>query len=365
MPAQTAVIDDLEGLIASKDIGSRAEALRRVTDLFVSGTAKFSEDQIALFDEVMSELAREIDVSARAAFGSRLASVSGAPPRVLRALALDDQIAVAEPILRGAAQLDGATLVEGARTKSQDHLLAISRRSHLSENVTDVLVVRGNREVALSAASNCGARFSDYGYSTLVDRSQSDGDLAVSVWSRAESPRQHLLRLFANASESVRSRLKAADPGKADLIRDMVAKAAEHFQAETRRRSAEYAAAEAVVLSLYKVGGLSVTKMTEFAGAGKFDETIIALSTLSNLPVGLVERAFTQDASEQILVLAKAMGLTWDDTKELLLLKSGCQDGATDDLDLCCTRFARLKSETALKTIQFYRLRERAASGPG
>jgi uncharacterized protein (DUF2336 family) len=363
MSAQTALIDDLDALIASKDIGSRAEALRRVTDLFVSGSAKFSDDQVALFDEVMSELAREIDVSARAAFGSRLASVPDAPPHVLRELALDDEIAVAAPVLRGAAQLDGATLVESARTKSQEHLLAISRRPDLSESVTDVLVERGNREVALSTASNSGARFSEYGYSTLVVRSESDSDLAVCVWSRAEVPRQHLLALFAGASESVRARLNAADRAKADVIRDMVAKAAEQFQAESRRHSAEYAAAQAAVHSLYKFGRLSVTKLAEFARAGKFDETIIALSILSNLPVGVVERAFTQDASEQILVLAKAMGLTWDDTRELLLLKSGCNGAAADSIDLCSARFARLKSETALKTIQFYRLRERAASG--
>ncbi len=71
-----------------------------------------------------------------------------------------------------------------------------------------------------------------------------------------------LLQLFGVASESVRSRLKAADPDKEGLIRDMVAKASEQFQAESRRRSAEYAAAETAVRSLYKYGGLSVTTLT-------------------------------------------------------------------------------------------------------
>jgi uncharacterized protein (DUF2336 family) len=357
-------IDDLEKLIASKDIGSRADALRRVTDLFVSGSAKFSDDQIALFDEVMGCLAREIDASARAAFGGRLAAITQAPPKVLRELALDDEISVAEPVLAGAMQLDVATLVEGAKTKSQDHLLAISRRPDLSESVTDVLVERGNRAVALSTASNASAKFSDHGYATLVGRSEQDGDLAVCVWARAEIPRPHLLRLFAAASESVRSRLKAADQGKETLIRDMVAKAAEQFHSESRRRSPDYAAAEAAVRSLYKYGGLSVTKLTEFARGGKFDETTIALSLLSNLPVGLIERAFTEAPADQILVLARAMGLSWDDARELLVMKAGLKDGgAPNDLELWRARFAKLKSETALKMIQFYRLRERAVSG--
>jgi hypothetical protein len=65
---------------------------------------------------------------------------------------------------------------------------------------------------------------------------------------------------------------------------------------------------------------------------------------------------------EPIPVLAKAMGLGWDDARALLLLRSGHKDGSADDHDLCGARFHRPRLETALKTIQFYRLRERAAS---
>ena len=60
------------------------------------------------------------------------------------------QIGVAGPVLARSDLLDNVTLVENARTKSQQHLLAISRRKALAETVTDVLVERGNRDVALS-----------------------------------------------------------------------------------------------------------------------------------------------------------------------------------------------------------------------
>ncbi len=49
--------------------------------------------------------------------------------------------------------------------------------------------------------------------------------------------------------------------------------------------------------------------------------------------------------------------------RELLSLKAGIKDSVRDDLELWRARYAKLKSETALKTIQFYRLRERAGSG--
>jgi uncharacterized protein (DUF2336 family) len=360
MTAQGNLIDQLEEALAHSDIGRRAETLRRVTDLFVSGSGRLSGEQIALFDDVMSRLVDQIEVSARATFGQRLARLPDAPLRVMRGLALDDAIEVAGPVLAHSERLDDPILVESARTKSQDHLLAISRRKVLAEPVTDVLVERGNREVAVSTAGNQGARFSEFGYSTLVQRARRDGGLALSVWSRSEIPRQHLLALFAQASESLRAQLEAADPAKAGILRDVVARASDRIQTETRERSAVYGTARSHVLSLHQSGRLDEMQLAFFARSGKFDETSIALSILADLPIGLVERAITNKRTEQVLVLAKATALGWETTKEILLLQAGTGGSSTLELDQCCATFARLQPDTAKKAIHFYRLRERA-----
>jgi uncharacterized protein (DUF2336 family) len=360
MTAQNRVIDELEEAIASKEIGRRADTLRRVTDLFLANSTQFSGDQIALFDDVMELLARQIETSARATFGQRLAAVPQAPPQVIRALALDDAIEVAGPVLTQSEQLDDATLIEGARTKSQDHLLAISRRKTLAEALTDVLVERGNQAVAHSTAANPGARFSDFGYATLVQRSEHDAELARCVWSRPEIPRQHLLRLFAEASEAVRRELEASDRHRANQIREMVAQASDRIQAETRDRSAQHAAARAHVQSLHEAGKLTAHELEAFARAGKFEETTIALSILCDLPIAPVERAVAQDWSEQVVVLARAIGLSWETTKAILLLQAGVKGGSSHELNQCQAQFTKLQRETAKKVVQFYRLRDRA-----
>ena len=243
MAMPKSLINELENAISHKDLAHRAETLRSLTDLFVLGSVKYSGEQVALFDDVMSRLIDEVEVSARAAFGHRLAVVPNAPPKVIRELALDNAIEVAGPVLTHSEQIDDVTLVESAKTKSQDHLLAISRRKVLREKVTDVLVDRGNQQVALSTAGNPGAAFSEFGYSTLVRRSQNDDKLAQCVWSRMEIPRQHLLRLFAEASESVRLTLEATDRRKTELIREMVAQASNEIQSQAREKSTGYAAA--------------------------------------------------------------------------------------------------------------------------
>ena len=360
--AQQDLIGQLERAFSQADIRQRAETLRRVTDLFVSGAGQFSGEQLDLFDEVMGRLVQEIDVSARATFGRRLVDVAQAPPRVIRGLALDDAIEVAEPVLSGSEQLDEETLLEGARTKSQQHLLAISRRTVVAEPVTDVLVERGDREVAMSTAGNAGAKLSEFGYATLVDRARGDGDLALAMWVRPEIPRQHLLTLFGEASDAVRQNLEGVDRAKGAMLREVIAQASNRIQADLREGSPVYSAARARVIALHEAGKLDEERLAEFAGAGRFDEATIALSLMVDLPIGVVERAIANQRSEQILVLAKSLGLSWETTKAVLLLQAGAKRSSASELDESCETFARLQPETAKKAIQFYRLRERAAT---
>jgi len=275
-------------------------------------------------------------------------------------LALDDSIQVAGPLLALSDQLDDETLITSAKIKSQEHLLAISQRKILSEGVTDVLVERGNQQVVVTTAANSGARFSEFGYSTLVTRSEDNDELALTVWSRPEIPREHLLTLFATASEAVRLKLEAADRGKATLIRDMVKQASDKIQSNVRERSPEFVAAQAQVESLYRTGALTEERLRAFAQAGRFDETTVALSLLTDLPIGAVERALVHDNSDQMLVLAKSIGLNWDTTNAILLIQNAAKNRSTRDLGQSLANFNKLKPETARTAIQFYRLRERA-----
>jgi uncharacterized protein (DUF2336 family) len=362
MHPQHSLLEQLEDAVTQKDIRYRAETLRRVTDLFLAGASTFSIDQVALFDDVLGRLVEEIDVTARAAFGMRLATVAAAPPRVMRGLALNDEIEVAGPVLARSSSLDDATLVEGASHKSQQHLLAISRRAALSEAVTDVLVTRGDREVAVSAAGNGGAKFSEFGYMTLVSRAESDGDLALAISVRPEIPREHLLALFAQASESVRQKLEAAGGGKGGGLQGVITQASIRIQTDMREASPVYAVARARLLALKQAGKLDETALMTFAGEGHFDEASIALSLMADLPIGMIERAISHRKTEQILVLAKAIGLGWECARALLLLQAGVNSSSTPELDQCCATFTRLQQDTARKALAFYRLRERAVA---
>jgi uncharacterized protein (DUF2336 family) len=361
MNSQINLIDQLEDVLASKDLSRRADILRKVTDLFVLGSGKFSEDQVELFDNVMGKLLENIERSARAQFGNRLARLSDAPPNTIRVLASDDSIEVAGPVLLHSERLDDDALIETAKIKGQDHLLAISGRKVLREAVTDILVERGNQAVVFRAARNGGAQFSDFGVSALVKKARDDDDLALCVWSRPDIPRQHLVKLFVEASEAVRSQLAETDPRRADLIKVAVAEASDQIQATARAGSEEFAQARSYVNSLHAAEKLDQAQLHAFATEGSFDKVTAALSLMCDLPIGLVERAFVQKQTEQILVLAKAIDLPWVTTVALLLLRVGVNRGSPQQLDQCFANFSRLKPKTAQTALQFYRMREKAS----
>ncbi|MGA7074143.1 DUF2336 domain-containing protein [Bradyrhizobium sp.] len=360
MSAQTGLIDQLEDALGDKNLARRAEVLRKVTDLFVLKSGTFSEDQIALFDVVMGRLLENIESAARAQFGSRIARLPDAPREVVRLLAADAAIEVAGPLLAHSERIDVDTLVDSAKTQSQDHLLAISGRKILAEAVTDVLVDRGNRAVVSATAQNAGAKFSEFGVSTLVRKACNDGDLALCVWSRPDIPRQNLVKLFVDASEAVKNQLVEADPRRADLIRSMVAQATDDIQTKARAGSNEFSEAQHLVRELNTAGKLNEAQLLAFADEGSFDKVVAALSLMCDLPVGVVERAFVQNQTEQIVVLARAVDISWATTMKLLLLHAGVNGSSRHQLDITFANFFRLQPATAQTALKFYRMREKA-----
>jgi uncharacterized protein (DUF2336 family) len=204
---------ELDKALLQGSAESRAKALSYATDMLIAG--RYTEDEIWIFGEVIGRLADAIEVAARSQLAKRLASTAHAPTSVIKKLAFDDAIEVAGPVLQHSDRLDSKTLVANIRTKSQPHMLAISRRKSIPSIVTDELVTRGNQEVVNSVAANNGACFSEFGFLHMIKRSANDSILAEQLGVRKDIPRQIFQQLIAKASVDVRKKLERERP---DLV---------------------------------------------------------------------------------------------------------------------------------------------------
>lgn len=355
MTANLNILSDIDKLVEGS-AERRAAVLLQVTDLLVTGTAGFSDDTIALFDDVICRIAQKIESSVRVILARRIAPFAHAPINLSRMLASDDDIDVAEPILVQSERLDQTALVTLSHTKSQAHLLAIAQRKALTEAVTDVLVERGGRAVLLCAAKNTGASFSKSGFSVLATRSAGDDDLAECVGSRTDIPKDVLLTLISVASEMVRSKLIAEHP----LLREDIEQAVNIVAGDLKDAAAKgknYGQALLFVKALSEKGELTDRTISSLIQNKRSEETIVAVAQLCGVQIEVVERAFADDQPETILVLAKAASLAWPTAKALLSMHSGERELSQNRMSRSMASFERLNFATARKILEFYRTR--------
>jgi len=352
------LLDELQATLAHGTVARRVETLRRVTDLFINGAVDYSDDQIALFDDVFQCLIDHIETSAKALLAERLAPIDTAPSMTIRTLALDDVIDIAGPVLSKSERLDEATLIEVARRKSQAHLKAISMRRFLSDALTDVLVARGNEDVVQSTVKNPGAQFSEDSLTELVGRAERDDDLATCVGLRPDLPRHHYLKLIAKASLSVRRKLEAANPGQADAVLGAVQEAAQRVRAATMTRQTEMA--RALVKSLHEDGRLNEHQVTAFAEQGKFDEANAGLAALANVPVAIAENMMIESRTEGVMILAKVAGMSWSSVRAIITMRDKLSGGAPTDLLSAKDTYEALRSSTAQQVLRFHRMQQTA-----
>lgn len=354
MSEHSSIIHDLEAAIASGSARKREKALALISNLFITGSSQYSGDQIAVFGDVLTALAADIETQARVKLSHQLAKIAHAPANVINALAFDDEIAVAEPVLRWSEVLDDATLVSNASTKSQDHLQAISQRREISESVTDILVERGNHRVVRSTAKNPGARFSDKGFGKLVARARQDEALQLHVGTRRDVPRHHFLKLLETASAAVRAKIAAEYPRAADTVTEVVAAVATNINQEVRNTSQEHSKARVRVKRLCMTGQFGEAEVHAFARADNFERTAVALSVFGQFPIDLVERALLDENFDTVLVLTKAAGCCWSTTKSILRLSAASRGMSVMDMDRAQASFDRLQTKTAMRAVEFY-----------
>jgi uncharacterized protein (DUF2336 family) len=273
MNGSTSLLQELDESISRGSGESRLRALWHATDVLLAG--RYSEDQIWMFGQVIERLALELEVVARAQLARRLANSKNAPINCVKKLAYDNSIYVAEPILRQSERIDVRTLVSIASSESH---LAISKRKSVTEPVTDVLVVIGNREVVNSLANNPGARFSHFGFMELIKRSEHDSILIETLGQRNDIPRSIFQQLIAKASDDVKKKLERERPAIATQIETLVADVTGELHSIFGPASRNYFSAKKAVSGLHRYGDLHEKNIFEYAQSHKFPEVTVGLS---------------------------------------------------------------------------------------
>jgi uncharacterized protein (DUF2336 family) len=359
MLSAPSLIDELETTMRQGSGAQRAEMLQRVTQLFLQNVGSYSDQHVALFDDVMSRLIEQIEHQALIRLSSQLAPIGKPPMNVVHHLARHDNIDISRPIIRQSPMLTDEFLVEIAQSKSQEHLAAIADRSHVAAKVTDVLVERGNAVVTLKVAKNAGARFTKAAFLKVATRANENEDesLAETIANRQDVPSDVFEHLLNKATDVVRQRLlKNAGPEMRTRINETLAAIATQV---AKAKSPLPAGKSNPLPSSGKDGHAAITlshqdlprlraQIGESARSGDRTETIEMLSSASKLPVKTVRNLLRAEAEDGVLILCKAIGLGWADVKNVLVVMAG-----ETDTKQAFSKYRNLTEDTAHRVIRF------------
>ena len=356
MIVSPSLIPELDDIVSSGDPKRRADAVRRVSELFLQGASSFRPDHVDLFDGVLTSLVPHAEIAERAELAERLSALSNAPRNLVGQLAHDDEIAIAGPLLKRSPVVDEKMLLEIAAEKGQDHLLAMAERPTLSTDLTEIMVARGDSAVVRRAAGNAGAAFSESSYSTLVKRAAQDGVLTIRLGQRDDLSPAHLKDLLSGSIDVVRRRLSTVvTPERQAAIKQTMAVITAPSEREVRR---DFLPAQRTVMKLHREGMLGEGALLNFARAFKYEESVAALSAMTGVKIETLDRLISGDRADPILIAGRAIDVEWATVRALILLRAGPNRSVSPaDIESARVNYARLMPATAQRVVAFWKTR--------
>jgi uncharacterized protein (DUF2336 family) len=340
----------------------RRELLRGVTDLFLSIEGAPAPEEMGLFDDVMSQLAGELEEAVRAELSQRMASAETAPSGLLRDLARDVSIDVARPLLAGSTALTQDDLLSVARTRGQEHLRAISRRPLVPEAVSEAIVERGDDDTLGVLLANDGAQMSRETQELVVDRAAENPALHEAVVGRKSLSIDLLNEMYFRVETRLRgeilARNEAMDPAELDA-----ALAAGRTRLATRDGAlpADYAEALSKVRALRAREGLTASVLTGFLRTQETTMFLAALSEMADVDFHTARRILERRELDALSIVCKAAGFERSLYLTFAVLILDRDANAMGRAREYGELYDALPREAAQRTIRFWRVRRRSA----
>ena len=349
-------LNDLIALAQETSSEKRRALLHEVTDLFFSEAASSSVRDVALFDDVLLSLAREMEEQVRSDLALRMAHSHHAPVGLVNYLSRD-VIFVAEPILANSPVLTQEDLLAVVNSCEQDHLRAVSRRQDLNEAVSGVIVERGDDQTLDVLLRNASAPLSRASAEAVIDRAMLNPDLHEAVVQRRNLPIDLLNEMYfvveARMREMILSRNSELDPADVNAALESTRK---RLAIRDGALPADLSDAEAYVCDLVERGAVTPQALVAMLRHGERTRFVVALAELTgidfNTARGIIERREPDGLA--IICRASDFGLPMFLTFVALI---GDQAGGMEAARQYAPLYNQLSRETAQRTMRFWRVR--------
>ncbi len=352
-------LPELIGLASEESSEKRRLLLRELTEHFFGVPAPNANENL-LYGAVLAKLSDEMEVAVRAELAARFAHAPNAPHSLIRRFA-DDEIEVAEEVLRASTVLTDDDLIQIVRKRSQGHLRAVSGRATVSEAVSDEIVEHGDDHTLDTLLRNDGARLSRAASETAVERAKANPALHAATVERQRLPADLLNEMYFVVEARLRHQILEQN-ARMDPALLEAALTAGRTRVATHDGSlpADYVENLAYIDELQAAGQLTPQTLIRFLRSNAKTQFLIALSKLAEIDFHTARGIVERKDLDALSVVCKAADMDRAVYLTYAVAILGSEDNPMGKAAAYGRLYGELTRDAALRTLRFWRMRRTA-----
>jgi uncharacterized protein (DUF2336 family) len=288
----------------------RRELLRRATDVFLAEGRPLTDEENHMLDGVVSVVSADLSAQVRVELARKIAASPIPFSRTARTLALD-HIDVARPILEQSRSLSETDLLHVIDNRSHDHMMAITQRRDIGEQVAHALATKGEDRVVVSLLENEHAQIGAETFAHVAGRAEHSEALHAPFVRRQGVPLHLLHDLYLKVETGLRRDILRQYEGVSEAELEAA------FERSRMRLSksygalpADYDAAKRRMDNAVRLGKLTppvlVTLLRE--GAAKQTDFVLSFAKLAGVNYEIIDRLVSSGDLDALAMLCRAAG---------------------------------------------------------
>ena len=303
-------------LAHDRDETVRVDLARKIAQLAPGLSSEQHERLREMTYEVLEILVRDQMPRVRQVIAETLKDVADAPPDVIRSLARDSAIVVAEPVLQFSPALTDEDLLEIiGNSPVPGALAAIARRARLPADVADAIGTSPDADAIAALLENPSAQIREETLDRIVERAPE-----VIAWHRPLVTRpllpanaaRKLARFVAGNLLTLLAERRDLDPITVKEVRTVVMRRLETEQSSEEKPASGRSSSSRVIeraRALHASGALDESAVVTALGNDRAFARA-ALAVLGDLPLELVDRVLGAHSAKGVTALAWRCGLS-------------------------------------------------------
>ncbi len=333
---------------------ARAELSHIVSGLLDMGLKQAERELIA---DILINLMRQAETDLRHAVAERLSTLANAPLRLVLFMA-QDEIGVAESVLRSSPVLNDLDLLYIIQSKAPEYWRAIAAREMLNEPVVDALADTRDIPTACTLASNTHIHLSHHAIDVMAEIAETSKDLARPLLVRSEIPETLARKLYEIVGREMEKTISATLQNELSVlesVKDILYEFSSDAKDIYEPTSAMIKAAEMFA----DKGQMSSALMMKTLKRGQIPSFVAQLSCVSKIQPQKIVHILRQENGQGLAVICRALNFARDEFIGIYLMthKMRNEEGKINNTELtrAANYFDSLSADQAQKVIVQYR----------